>query len=99
MKIREGGSGGPQGSPAAARGKRAAESESPPRAREAADRVQVTGRSAEVQRARTLALQAPEVRQGLVAGLREAISDGRYRVTGAQVLPRLLREQSFEARW
>ena len=63
------------------------------------DQVRVTGRGAEVQRARALALQAPEVRQELVARIRGTISRGEYRITGAQVLPRLLREQSFEAQW
>jgi len=98
MKIREGGSGGPQGTVAARRGSRLTES-SPVCAPEPGDRLQMTGRGAEVQRARTLALQAPEVRQGLVSELRASISGGRYRVTGAQVLPRMLREHAHEAGW
>jgi hypothetical protein len=60
--------------------------------------VRVTGRSAEIQRARALALGAPEVREPLVRRLADDIARGAYRVEGARVLEGLLREHGFEAR-
>ncbi len=59
------------------------------------DRVEVSDRGLEVQRARMLALLAPDVRQELVDALSQAIRDGRYQVSGREVLPRLLREHAW----
>lgn len=56
------------------------------------DRIDLSGRSQEVQRARSLALEAPEVREALVEEVLGEIREGRYRVTGAQVAPRLIQE-------
>lgn len=67
-------------------------------ARETADAVRLTGRSAEIQRARALALAAPAVREPLVRRLADEIARGSYRVEGARVLESLLREHGFEAR-
>lgn len=65
---------------------------------QAVDAVRLTGRSAEIQRARALALGAPEVREPLVRRLADDIARGAYRVEGARVLEGLLREHGFEAR-
>ncbi|GAB6062154.1 flagellar biosynthesis anti-sigma factor FlgM [Deferrisoma palaeochoriense] len=61
----------------------------------AVDRVDVSSRGREVQRARFLALSAPEIRADLVEAIEAEIREGRYRVTGREVLPRLLREHAW----
>ena len=57
-----------------------------------ADSVEVSSRSVEVQRARSLALQAPEIRQALVDEIMGLINQGGYQVTGDDVAPVLIRE-------
>lgn len=56
------------------------------------DEVQVSSQGLEVQRARLLALQAPEIRETLVREVLREIDEGRYVVTGADVLPKMIRE-------
>ncbi|MHB8766472.1 MAG: flagellar biosynthesis anti-sigma factor FlgM [Deferrisomatales bacterium] len=56
------------------------------------DRVQISDRSVAVQRARWLALNAPEVRVGLVDQIVGMIERGEYRVQGRDVVPKLIRE-------
>ncbi|GAB4278497.1 MAG: hypothetical protein Kow0092_34290 [Deferrisomatales bacterium] len=58
------------------------------------DHVQVSERSVEVQRARLLAIQAPDVREDLVEEISQAIARGEYRVYGADVVPKMLREHA-----
>lgn len=58
----------------------------------AADQVQISGQSFEVQRARLLALQAPDLREELVVEIVSQIRQGRYTITGADVAPRMIRE-------
>ena len=58
----------------------------------ATDRVQFSGRSVEIQKARVLALQAPEVRQEMLDEIIEQIKEGNYQVTGTDVIPRMIRE-------
>ncbi len=62
------------------------------RASGAADQVHFSGHSYEVQRARALALQAPDIREDMVEEIVAQIRQGRYVITGAQVAPRLIRE-------
>lgn len=96
MKIRDGATGGLAG-PRPPGPRTRAEGPAAPGAARGSDHVVLTGRGAEVQKARALALYAPEVREPLVRDLGERILRGEYQVSGADVLPRLLREQSFEA--
>ncbi len=56
------------------------------------DSVEVSARSHEVQRARLVALAAPEVRHAEVEAILGDLTAGRYAVTGAQVVPRLLQD-------
>ncbi len=58
----------------------------------AADRVEVSARASDVHKARRLALSAPDVRQDRVDAIVADIRDGRYTVTGADVVPRLVEE-------
>lgn len=58
----------------------------------ASDTVQISARSVEVQKARSLALQAPDIREGLVGEISGQIDRGEYNVTGADVAPKLIRE-------
>ncbi len=63
-----------------------------------ADRVDLSSRSLEVQRARRIALQAPDIREDLVQAVLAEIRAGRYRVTGRDVLPKMIREHLWDAR-
>ncbi len=63
----------------------------------AADRVQISGRSVEIQRARVVALQAPDIRQERVDEIVSMIERGEYRVTGRDVAPKLIREHLTDA--
>ena len=63
-----------------------------------ADRVELSDLGLEVQRARLLALQAPDVRIELVEEILAQIREGRYRVSGRDVLPKMLREHWMEHR-
>jgi hypothetical protein len=56
------------------------------------DRVQISGRSVEIQNARLLALQAPDIRQELVDDIVGQLKHGEYHVTGGDVVPRMIRE-------
>lgn len=62
-----------------------------------ADTVEVSARSVEVQRARLLALQAPEVREALVDEIMGIINQGQYHVSGSEVAPILIREHLADA--
>ncbi len=63
-----------------------------------ADRVEISDLGLEVQRARLLALQAPDIRIELVEKILLEIQEGRYRVSGRDVLPKMLREHWMEHR-
>jgi hypothetical protein len=63
----------------------------------ATDRVQFSGRSVEIQKARVLALQAPEVRQEMLDEIIGQIKEGNYHVTGTDVIPRMIREHLADA--
>ena len=56
------------------------------------DQVQLSGQGLEVQRARLLALQAPDIRESLVSEIVSQIRTGGYTITGAEVVPKLVRE-------
>ena len=62
----------------------------------AADMIRLSGRGLEVQRARGFALQAPDVREGLVAEVSGQIEGGRYDVSGEDVAPKLIQEHLSE---
>jgi anti-sigma28 factor (negative regulator of flagellin synthesis) len=62
------------------------------------DQVFLTERSVEVRRARSLALNAPEVRVALVDSISDQISRGQYVVTGADVAPKLIQDHLVIAR-
>ncbi|MEW6489397.1 MAG: flagellar biosynthesis anti-sigma factor FlgM [Thermodesulfobacteriota bacterium] len=97
MRVRDGFSGG-SGAPQRAAPRSRPEPVGFSGAGQAGDAVRLTGRSAEIHRARALALGAPEVREPLVRRLADDIARGAYRVEGARVLEVLLREHGFEAR-
>ncbi|GAB4263480.1 MAG: hypothetical protein Kow0092_14420 [Deferrisomatales bacterium] len=63
-----------------------------PRSAEAQDRVHISGRGVEIRRARTLALQAPDIRRELVDEVVAQMESGTYAVTGAQVAPKMIQE-------
>ncbi|MBI5014237.1 MAG: flagellar biosynthesis anti-sigma factor FlgM [Deltaproteobacteria bacterium] len=63
----------------------------------AVDSVEVSSRSFEVQRARALALAAPEIREALVDEIMGLIHQGDYQVTGQEVAPVLIREHLADA--
>ncbi len=56
------------------------------------DQVTFSGQSFEVQRARALALQAPDIREEMVGEIVAQIRQGRYVITGQEVAPRMIRE-------
>jgi len=97
MKIQDGATGGPASSRPAGPRTRAEGAAATGAVCGGGDQVSLTGRGAEIQKAQALARQAPEVRVSLVRELRERIERGQYRVSGAEVLPRLLREQMLGA--
>jgi flagellar biosynthesis anti-sigma factor FlgM len=74
--------------------------EAAPTARSAgtADTVQISARSMEIQKARQLAIQAPDIREALVGAISGQIDRGEYNVTGAEVAPKLIREHLMDAR-
>jgi flagellar biosynthesis anti-sigma factor FlgM len=57
-----------------------------------ADQVEFSGHSFEVQRARALALQAPDIREEMVDEIVAQIKQGKYTVRGTDVAPRMIRE-------
>lgn len=63
----------------------------------AADRVLISGRGVEIQRARVAALQAPDIRKERVDEIVDMIERGEYRVTGREVAPKLIREHFNDA--
>lgn len=56
------------------------------------DQVSISGRGVDIQRARSLALSAPEIRQERVDEIVGQMARGEYQVTGADVVPKLLQE-------
>src|SRR5512138_3168252 len=56
------------------------------------DSIRLSGRGLEVQRARGLALQAPEIREGLVEEISGQVESGQYDVTGEDVAPKMIQE-------
>jgi anti-sigma28 factor (negative regulator of flagellin synthesis) len=63
-----------------------------------ADRAEFSKRSYEVQKARVLAIQAPDIREDLVTELFDQINQGRYLVRGSEVAPRMIQEHLMDAR-
>ena len=61
------------------------------------DTVEFSARAGEVSHARHVALQAPDVREPLVAEVSSLIGQGQYQVTGAQVAPVMIREHLLDA--
>lgn len=57
-----------------------------------ADTIRVSDRGREVQRARGLALHAPEIRESLVEEVSGQIENGEYTVTGEDVAPKMIQE-------
>ncbi len=68
-------------------------------ARGASDRVQISDRGVEIRHARSLALAAPDIREELVGEIVALIEQGEYQVSGADVVPKLVREHLALARW
>ena len=56
------------------------------------DRVMISGRGVDIQRARSLALAAPEIRQEMVDEIVGQIQRGEYQITGADVAPKMIQE-------
>jgi flagellar biosynthesis anti-sigma factor FlgM len=97
MKIQDHPTGGVAGAAVALPRGKGAEAASPQRSAAASDTLQFSDRSREIQRARSAALGAPEVRQELVDQVAGLVADGRYDVSGAQVAPRMIREHLADA--
>lgn len=53
-------------------------------------------RSIEIKKAQILISTAPVVRQELVSGIADAIAVGRYCVTGADIVPLMIREHMMD---
>ena len=66
--------------------------EEPERVAPASDQVSFSGRGMDVRKARVLALQAPEIRVGLVDSISDKIRNGEYQVTGSDVAPKLIQD-------
>ena len=56
------------------------------------DTIRLSDRGLEVRRARGLALQAPDIREGLVEEVSGQIETGRYTVSGEDVAPKMIQE-------
>ena len=70
--------------------------DSPRPAASTADSIRLSGRGLEVQRARGLALQAPDIRESLVGEVSGQIENGQYTVTGEDVAPKMIQEHLSE---
>ena len=57
-----------------------------------ADLVMISGRGSDIQRARSLALHAPEIRQEMVDEIVGQIERGEYQVSGTDVAPIMIQE-------
>ena len=55
-----------------------------------ADLVMISGRGTDIQRARSLALRAPEIRQEVVDEIVGQIERGEYQISGAEVAPKMI---------
>lgn len=62
------------------------------------DQVFFSERSADVSKARSLALSAPEIRVDLVDAISLQISSGQYTASGSDVVPKLIEEHLVTAR-
>ena len=60
----------------------------------AVDHVELSDRGREVQRARILALEAPDIREGLVAEIQNELSHGSYEAPAAAVLDKMVHEHT-----
>ena len=60
----------------------------------AVDHVELSDRGREVQRARILALEAPDVREGLVAEIQREIEQGSYGAPAAAVLDKMVHDHA-----
>jgi flagellar biosynthesis anti-sigma factor FlgM len=56
------------------------------------DLVMISERGADIQKARSLAFQAPEIRQEMVDEIVGMMARGEYQVSGADVAPKMIRE-------
>ncbi len=92
MKIRDRYTRGVVGTPVPLAERRVRAAEEPERSGGPLDRVQISERGREIRRARVLALTAPDVREDLVEAILAQIERGDYRVSGADVVPKLIRE-------
>ena len=63
----------------------------------AADRVTISGRGADIQRARSTALAAPDIRVEMVDEIVGQIERGEYQVSGADVAPKMIQEHMMYA--
>jgi flagellar biosynthesis anti-sigma factor FlgM len=72
--------------------------ESAPAPASEVDRAEFSMRSYEVQKARTLAVQAPDIREDLVTEIFAQISQGQYVVRGSDVAPKMIQEHLMDPR-
>jgi flagellar biosynthesis anti-sigma factor FlgM len=98
MRIRERyttGVAGTAGTPA--RGRSAGLAAEAQRQSGAADTIRLSDRWLEVQKARGLALSAPDIREPLVNEVSDQIESGRYDVSGEDVAPKMIEEHMADA--
>ena len=92
MKIRDRYTRGVVGTSVPLAERRARAADGPERSGTPLDRVQISERGREIRRARVLALTAPDIREDLVEEILAQIEEGEYRVSGTDVVPKLIRE-------
>lgn len=98
MKIRDRTTRGVSSSgPVRGRGRSPAGGKASKGASTTSDRVMISGRGVDIQRARGLALAAPEIRQEVVDEIVGQIERGEYQVSGADVVPRMIQEHMADA--
>ncbi len=92
MRIRDRYTGGVRGSGVVRGRGKAGDTSQASRSGEPLVRVNLSGRSMDIQKARVVALQAPDIREGLVDEIQGQIQQGRYQVTGRDVVPNMIRD-------
>jgi flagellar biosynthesis anti-sigma factor FlgM len=80
------------------RRRRSAAVEGAPAPASEVDRAEFSTRSYEVQKARVLAVQAPDIREDLVTEIFAQINQGQYVVKGSDVAPKMIQEHLMDAR-
>jgi negative regulator of flagellin synthesis FlgM len=58
-----------------------------------ADRVELSSRAQDIQRARDIAQQAPEVREDRIAAAKRALESGELKLSGADLAEKLLQDR------